>query len=186
MCPMPRPTITAEDVLRCDSPWRDYEIFDGLPMLREPCGGWADAVSLGISGPLRAFVRERDLGWTVASSQGFLLARGPDRMLAPDGAFISKERLPKLPRSGFIPMAPDFLIEVRSPTDSWEAVVEKCGVWLAHGARCAWAIDPDRFTVAIFRPGEAPEILRRTGTADARPALDGFTIELTDVFSSLE
>jgi Uma2 family endonuclease len=186
MRPMPTPKITAEDVLRCESPWRDYEIWDGIPMVKEPCGGWSGAVGTGVVVPLGVFVKRHELGWTFGGDQGFLLARDPDRMLAPDAAFVSKERLPKLPRRGFIPMAPDFAVEVRSPTDAWEAVVEKCGVWLAHGAQCAWAIDPERFTIAVFRPGEAPEILTRTGAADARPALDGFTIDLGDLFSGLE
>ena len=185
MQPMPTPSISAEDVLRCDSPWRECEIWDGLPMVRSPSGGWAEAVGSRVIGPLEGFVRERDLGWVFMSSQGFLLAREPDRMLASDGAFVSKARLPQVPRRGFIELAPEFLIEVRSPEDTWEAVVEKCGVWLAHGARCAWAIDPERATVAVFRPGAVPEVLRQTGTARADPALDGFELALPDLFAGL-
>ena len=185
MHPMPAVHISAEDVLRCDSPWREYEIWDGLPMVRAPSGGWAEEVGSRVVVPLGSFVRGRHLGWVFMSSQGFLLARGPDRMLASDGAYVSKRRLPKLPRQGFIPLAPDFLIEVRSPGDTWEAVVEKCGVWLAHGARCAWALDPERATVAMFRPGVAPEVLRGTGTASAAPALEGFELEVADLFSGL-
>ena len=185
MHPMSTPPITVDDVLRCDSQWRECEIWDGVPMVRSPSGGWAEAVGSRVIGPLNAFVREHDLGWVFMSSQGFLLARDPDRMLASDGAYVSSARLPKLPRRGFIELAPDFLIEVRSPEDPWEAVVEKCGVWLAHGARCAWGIDPDQAKVAVFRPGVAPEVLRGAGTARADPALDGFEIALVELFAGL-
>lgn len=182
---MPALHISVEDVLRCGSPWRDHEIWDGLPMVRSPSGGWAEEVGSRVVAPLGGFVRERHLGWVFMSSQGFLLARNPDRMLAPDGAYVSRRRLPKLPRRGFIPLAPDFLIEVRSPEDSWEGVVEKCGVWLAHGTRCAWALDPEHATVAVFRPGVAPDVLRGTGIASAAPPLEGFELNVVDLFSGL-
>ena len=120
------------------------------------------------------------------SSQGFLLARDPDRMLAPDGAYVSKERLPRVPTRGFIEMAPDFLIEVRSPDDSWESVVEKCRVWIAHGAGCAWAIDPLTHTLAEFRPARPPVVHRDpVAVACADPVLPDFTVSVADLFADL-
>ena len=107
---MTRTRITAEDVLR-GGPWSEYEIWDGIPMVREPSGGMSDAVAARVVGPLLHHVRTKDLGWVFLSSQGFLLARNPYRMLASDSAFVSKQRLPKLPRHGFVPLAPDFCIE---------------------------------------------------------------------------
>jgi len=110
-------SITAEDVLRRGSPWREYEIWDGVPMVCEPSGGRAEVVGAYVVYELTRFVRSQrretgPLGWVVMSGQGFLLARDPDRLLASDGAFVSRKRLPAVPRRGFIEMAPDFLIEV--------------------------------------------------------------------------
>jgi len=186
MGPVSAPAITAEDVLRHGSPWRACEIWDGLPMVREPSGGWSEAVGARVIVRLGAHVEAADAGFVFLSSQGFLLARDPDRLLAPDGAFISKERLERIPRRGFIELAPDFLIEVRSPEQSWEETVEKCGVWIAHGARCAWAIDPERKRVAVLRPARAPEVLRGTGRASADPALPEFGIDLATLFGGFE
>ena len=67
--------LTAEDVLHANSPWRECELWDGLPLVREPSGGRAEVVGARIVGPLILYVRERDLGWVFLSSQGFLLAR---------------------------------------------------------------------------------------------------------------
>lgn len=177
--------ITAEDVLRRNSPWRECEIWDGLPMVREPSGGRAEALGMRIMGPLHLHVRERALGWTFMSSQGFLLARDPDRMLASDGAYVSTERLPEIPTDGFVPLAPDFLIEVRSPKDTWEQTVEKCGVWIAHGAGVAWAVEPLARKVAVFRADGTSEVLEGEGTASAAPALPDFQVDLEDLFEGL-
>jgi len=177
--------ITAEDVLRRGSPWRDCEIWDGLPLVREPSGGWSDTVAARVVGPLVIHVRERDLGWVFLSSQGFLLARKPDRLLAADGAYVSKTRLPSIPRRAFVPLAPDFALEVRSPRDSWEATVEKCGIWIAHGTGVAWAIDPDASKVAVFRADGTSEVCEGTGTVDAAPVLPDFSLAVADLFRGL-
>ncbi len=177
--------VTAEDVLREGSPWRDCELWDGLPVVREPSGGWAEEVSSRVAVPLGVHVRERQLGWLFLSSQGFLVARRPDRLLASDTAYVSRARLPLLPRQGFIELAPDFLIETRSPRDSWEATVEKGGVWIAHGVPCVWAIDPLERVVAVLRPGEPPCVHRGTGRISAAPALPDFHMSLDELFEGL-
>lgn len=177
--------LTAEDVLRANSPWRECELWDGLPMVREPSGGQSEVVGGRIVGPLFLHVRERDLGWVFLSSQGFLLARRPDRMLASDGSYVSKARLPTVPKRGFVPMAPDFAIEVKSPDDTWEETVEKCGLWIAHGAIVVWAVHPDAHKVAVFRANGESEVLSRDGLASAEPALPGFAVELSELFDGL-
>lgn len=177
--------ITAADVLRPGSAWRDCEIWDGVPMVRDPSGGASDMVGLRVMGPLYTYAETHDLGWTFMSSQGFLIARDPDRLLAADGAFVSRSRLESVPKGSFIELTPDFLIEVRSPKDSWEAVIEKCGIWIAHGAACVWAIDPLTKTVAVLRPGRDPVVLRELGRVDAEPAVPGFTVELSRLFAGL-
>ena len=172
--------ITIEDVLAPDSPWRDCELWDGAAVLCEPSGGQAGHVAANILATLTARVRELDLGWTFTSEQGFVLARGPDRLLAPDVSYVSKARLERIPERGFIEMAPDFCVEVRSPTDSWEKTVNKCGIWVAHGVPVVWAVDPLERTVAVMRSEDDVEVLREKGTASAAPALPEFALPLTE------
>ena len=154
-------------------------------MVREPSGGEAEAVATLVVSALSTHVRTRRLGRAFGSSQGFLVARDPDRLLAPDGAYVSAKRLPELPRRGFIEMAPEFLIEVRSPEDPWEGVLAKCGVWIAHGAACTWAIDPFAKKVVELRPATSPVIHVGDGTASASPVLPAFTMSVAELFSDL-
>lgn len=174
--------ITAEDALIQDSPYRRCEIWDGVAIVKDPSGGQASHVGVNVLVPMTLHVRERGLGRTFASEQGFVIARNPDRMLAPDVSYVSSARLPELPERGFIELAPDFLVEVRSPTDSWEKTVHKCGLWIAHGVPVAWAIDPLTRTVAILRGEEDVRVLRGEGTASAAPALPEFELPLDEIF----
>ncbi len=178
--------ITAADVLREGSPWRDCEIWDGIPMVREPSGGWAASVASRVDIELGVHLKGRDLGWSFGSEQGFLVTRDPDRLLAPDCAYVSKARLPKIPVRGFVPLVPDFALEVRSSTDRWEATIEKCGIWIAHGAKVVWAVNPDPRQVVVFRPGQEPEIATATGTVTAAPALPEFHLDVAELFEGLE
>jgi Uma2 family endonuclease len=182
----PTRLVTAEDLLRPDSPWRNCELWDGVPRVCEPTGGWSDEVALRVMGPLGAHVRARGLGWVFASSQGFLLARDPDRVLSPDGAYVARARLPTLPYQGFTPVVPDFALEVRPPTDAWVRTVEKCGIWIAHGAGVVWGIDPRAKSVVIFRPAEDPRLLGPDDVADAAPVLPGFRLPVVDLFRGLD
>lgn len=186
MEPMPDVRITVEDVLAAESPWRDYEIFDGIPMVCEPCGGRSSATAVKVATRLGIFVERDDRGWCFGADQGFLLRRSPDRLLAPDAAYVSRDRLAEIPREGFVELAPDFVLEVRSPTQSWEATIATCGIWQSHGVACTWAIDPLSRTVAVFRAGRDPQILRGEGTADGAPALEGFTIDVAALFASFD
>ena len=174
--------ITAEDALQPGSPYRNCEIWDGAAIVKEPCGGHASAVSVRLIVPLATHVRAQGLGWVFSSDQGFLIARNPDRLLGPDTAYVAKGRLVEIPKLGFIELAPDFVAEVRSPDDSWEQTVQKCGIWIAHGVRVAWAVDPLTRTVAILRGDREVEVLRGQDTASAAPALPDFTLPLDDIF----
>lgn len=182
---MVRGYVTAQDVLRPGGRWRDCELWDGVPRVREPSGGWAELTGVRIVARLEAHARARDLGWVFMSSQGFLVARDPDRLLAADGSYVSKDRLPTVPRRGFVPLAPDFALEVRSPADTWEATLEKGGIWIAHGSQIVWAVDPEAARIAALRPGIPPEILVSTGELNLAPVLPGLTIRLGDVFAGL-
>jgi Uma2 family endonuclease len=180
----PRRLVTAEEVL-AGGRYRDCELWDGVPAVREPTGGWADRTAARIIARLSAWVDGRGLGWVFASSQGFLIARDPDRLLSPDTGFVARARLPTLPARGFVPMAPDLAIEVRSPTDTWGGTLAKARVWIGAGVPVVWAVDPDSRTIVVLRPVGNPAILRPGDEADAEPVLPGFRLPVATVFEGL-
>lgn len=179
----PPPLLTARDLLaRPDLYKHNCELWDGVLQVRDASGGEGELVTGRIAEPLLRYVRERRLGWVTLSSHGYQVARNPDRVLAPDAAFVSAERLPVHPKRGFTPMAPDFAVEVISPSDTCEARVAKAGVWLAHGARVVWVVDPDAREVIVFRPLVPPEVVGRGGRVSAAPALPRFRLAVARLF----
>lgn len=97
--------------------------------------------------------RQTKLGKTFSSSAMFTLPDGSKRMS--DASWISNERyhrLSKKERQSFARIAPDFVIEVRSPSDSLEELKEKMtGAWIANGVRLAWLLDPASHTAWVYR-----------------------------------
>jgi hypothetical protein len=72
---------------------------------------------------------------------------------------------------------------VRSPHESWEQVVERGGVWIAHGAKVVWAVDPPTRRVVVLRGGRPPLVGGPGDVVDAAPALPGFRLAVDDVFA---
>jgi len=177
--------VTADDLLEGRAPSDHSELWDGTLLVGEPSAGWAGYVGTNVAFSLERHVRERRLGWVFPAEQGFLLRRNPDRVLAPDIAFVRADRLPEIPEAHFIPLAPDFLVEVRSSHDSWIGTIEKCGRWIAHGVPVVWAIDPRKRVVAVFRPLASPVLVGLDGIVDAAPALPDFRMPVREVFRGL-
>ncbi len=178
--------LTAEDLLRPGNPYPKHsELWDGTLYAAEPSGGAAEFVGTRIAIALGNHVADRGLGRVFGSNQGFYVARAPDRVLAPDVAFVSYASLPTLPWRGFIERAPDFVVEVRSPDDSARALHAKAGVWIGHRVPVVWAVDPWERSVTVYRPGEDPADVRESGVVDARPALPAFQVSLVDVFADV-
>ena len=181
--------LTAGELMaRGDRSARD-ELWDGVLLVRSPSGGAAEVVAMRVARHLFAHLEghpEAPRGWVTGSSQGFLVARDPDRVLSPDVAFTTRARLGALPARGYFPCAPDLAVEVRSPEGTWEATVEKCGIWIAHGVAVAWAVDPEARRVVVFRPRRDPLIGGPGQEVDAEPLLAGFRVRTDDVFVDLD
>jgi Uma2 family endonuclease len=118
----------------------------------------------------------------ASEGAGFHVRRNPDRVLSPDGAFVSAARLAVAPEQGFCPLAPDFVIEVRSPRDSWLETVKKGGIWLAHDVALVWCVDPPAKRVVAFRQQGPPEVVGAGGVLRAHPVLPRFRIKVSDLF----
>jgi len=111
-----------------------------------------------VNGDLVFWNRRHKLGMTFSPSTMFILPDGEKRMA--DAAFITHERLKKLPATEwtkFARVVPDFIVEVRSPTDKLEDLKAKISnVWIANGVRLAWLIDPVGQRAFIFQPDTEP------------------------------
>jgi len=154
----------------------DVEI---MPPARGPTG-YRNA---GITAQLWTWALRNGTGAPFDSATGFILPNGAVR--APDAAWVRLSRLEELTeeqQEWFLPLCPDFAIELRSPSDRLRAAQVKMQEYIANGATLGWLIDaPDR-RVYVYRPGAAVERLDEPTTLSGDPELPGFVLDLTHVW----
>ena len=131
---------------------------------------------------LERFVEPRGLGETFVET-GFLITRAPDTVRAPDVALVLADRLPDgdLPRAYF-PFAPEIAVEVVSPSDTPSAAHERALMWLDAGSPLVWMLFPDSRSVTVYRADGEIFTLGEDDVLDAAPVLDGFSVNVSDLF----
>jgi len=136
-----------------DPDGRRMELRDGRVSYMPPPGEEHADVAFNLLQTLSAFVASRGLG-KVRNDLGFQIRSGPDRVVAPDVAFIATSQLtPGRNRSGAVPGAPALAVEVVSPTDRDADIAEKVEEYLAAGSTRVWVVRPRLRTVTVHRPG---------------------------------
>ncbi len=135
------------------------------------------AVELGI------WNKQTKLGKGFDSSTGFKLSNGKD--VSPDVAWIKKERWDSLTSEQqykFAPIAPDFVIELRSPSDNLKPLQEKMEEYIENGVKLAWLIDRKQGKIFIYRPGQVVEELDHPQTLNGEDILPGFVLDLREIW----
>lgn len=142
--------------------------------------GWRDS---RLNLRLAIWAETEGTGLTFGSSTGFTLPNGAIR--SPDASWIRQERwnaLTKEQRVGFAPICPDFVIELRSPTDRLSELQAKTEEYIDNGARLGWLIDPIDKRVYVSRPGQPVEILDDPMTLSGDPVLPGFVLHVQELW----
>jgi Uma2 family endonuclease len=136
--------------------------------LTQRLGNWADADGTGLA---------------FDSSTGYILPNGAKR--SPDASWVSRERLEALnpDPTRFLPMAPDFAVELRSANDELKTLQKKMQEYIDNGVRLGWLIDPQNQRVEIYRIGQEIEVLQSPTSLSGEEVLPGFMLDLTDILS---
>jgi Uma2 family endonuclease len=113
---------------------------------------------------------------------GFVLARNPDTVLAPDVAFISTERLPKN-SSGYLEIAPDLAVEIVSPGNTPGEIERKVAIYLRSGVEQVWIVYPEEREVVIHAPSGPPSVYLEHDQIDGGSLLPGLNLRVTDIFT---
>lgn len=159
-----------------------WELVDGVLWLVSPPGGEHGGCIDNLHFALGSHVRARQLGKLFAAETGFLIARNPDTLLAPDIAFITQERVPRpLPR-GWLQTVPDLIVEVVSPPDRIGEVIEKVGKWLEAGVRLVWVVYPAWRSVQVHRLAHEVRLLGESAFLEGDDVVPGFRMQVTEVF----
>ena len=131
---------------------------------------------------LKYWAKNNKTGKVYESSGGFILPNGAVR--SPDASWILKERLERLSekqRQGFINICPDFVIELRSTSDSLTKLKAKMTEYMENGASLGWLIDPSKGKVYIYRQNRDVEILEKPKTLSGENLLQGFKLDLSEI-----
>lgn len=175
--------MTAEELFRLPDDNCRNALVRGELQRMAAAGFRHGAVIMNVAGPLSQHVKAHGLGVVCGAETGFVLARDPDTVLAPDIAFVRRERIPAsgLPAT-FWEGAPDLAVEVTSPGDTRREVADKVASWLAAGTRLVWVVDPKRAAVTIHEPGARPRRLAGSDVLDGAPLFSGFRLLVADIF----
>jgi Uma2 family endonuclease len=156
---------------------------DGELIIMAPTGWGTGNKNAEISGQLWAWNRQRELGKVFDSSTGFRLLNGADR--SPDASWVSKDRLEASnpDPTKFLPLAPDFVVELRSESDTLKPLQTKMREYIENGVRLGWLIDPKNQRVEIYRPEQEVEVLESPGSLSGEELLPGFRLDLSPLWA---
>ena len=175
--------MTAEELLNMPKDGYRYELVRGVLKKMAPVGHTGGFYELRIGRLLAVYVDANLLGRTYGGNTGFLLEQDPDYVLAPDAAFVRRERVEEVgERPGYFPGAPDFVAEVISPTDRYADVYAKVGEWLNAGALMVVVVNPRARTAHVHTPAGVIE-LTEADTLDGGDVVPGWRLPVADIFA---
>lgn len=179
----PASRMTAEQLAELpDDGWR-HELIEGELHTMAPAGWQHGRVSLEIGRQVANYVKQHALGECFGAETGFVVARDPDTVRAPDVAFVRADRVPPAEQTGFSDVVPDLVVEVVSPSDRSSDVTKKALFWVGAGVRLVWVVDPLARVVAVHRTGDVIGLLQGDDAVlSGEDALPGFTARLGDIW----
>ena len=178
-------TVSPEhfDQLCRDNPDLRLELTkDGELIVMAPTGGESSRRNLDLAVEVALWNRQTNLGQVFDSSCGYDFTAMGGGKLSPDVSWIEQSRLPGVEIIGFIPIVPDFVIELRSPTDNLKPVQEKMQEYQRLGVKLGLLINPQRQQVELYRPGQEPQVLVSPTAIDCGEVMPGFVLELSRIW----
>ena len=156
---------------------------EGVLEIMPPAFGISGNKNGQITLQLGNWSNQDDTGVFFGPTAGFTL---PNRAIrAPDASWVLRSRLAALSdedKNRFIPLCPDFVVELRSTTDRLSVLQAKMAEYIANGARLGWLIDPIARRVYVYRPNAPVEVLDAPDTLSAEPELAGFALNLAPIW----
>ena len=174
---------TAGQLLAMPDDGNRYELNQGVLVMMSPAGSEHGSVAGNLFGELFNHVRSLNLGRTYAADTGFRISSSPDTVRAPDAAFVSHERLATIePTDGYLPLAPDLVVEVVSPNDSSSAVESKAKQWLDAGTKIVLVADPANQSLRVYRDKSQIQVLEAGQVFESGDVCKNWRLSVNDVF----
>lgn len=154
----------------------------GELVIMAPTGGETGRQNAEMTFQFKLWNKQTQLGEVFDSSTGFILPNGANR--APDVAWLTKSRWNSLTvaqKEKFIPLSPDFVLELLSPSDSLKNTQAKMREYMENGSRLGWLINRKRQEVEIYRPGKPVEVVQFSQSLSGEDVLPGFILNLQEI-----
>lgn len=176
--------LTADDLLRLYGEGVRGELIRGVLCETMSTGRKHGLIVGKLTYSLGAIVYPQGLGSVMASDSGVLLEREPDTVREPDIAYFSVDTMPLGDDSdGYADVIPDLVVEVVSPSDTWQSVHDKAMMWQSFGVRLVWVAFPDERMVNVYSPDGAMFTLNESDTLDGGDVLPQFSCAVRDIFN---
>ncbi len=159
----------------------------GEIIIMAPAGGSAGSGETTLTQIFANWCEKDGVGEIFGSSGGFILPNGATR--SPDISWVRGERLDALTDEDwdrFLPLCPDFVLELRSPSDSLIRLKKKMEEYRDNGAQLGWLLDPKTHCVFIYRPGQEVGMRENPESLSGEPLLKGFTLDVPAVWRAIE
>jgi Uma2 family endonuclease len=155
---------------------------DGELIIMPPCGGGTSDRNAELTMQLRSWSKADGRGTAFDATCGFIL---PNRaMVSPDAAWVAHARLNDLTedqREKFLPLCPEFVVELRSRTDRLRALLEKMQEYMENGAQLGWLIDLFERRVHVYLPNQEPQVLESPASVSGEGPVTGFKFDLRPI-----
>ena len=172
-----------EDFCALNSELRIEQTAAGELIITPPVNSEGSHQNFNLYVPFAVWAERTGGGKFFDATGGFRL---PNKaMRSPDVSWITQERLDRMTSAdwqSFMPLCPDFVLELRSRTDRLPELQAKMAEYIANGARLGWLIDPLKKQVFVYRPDAPVEHLQNPTTLSGEPVLAGFTLDLARVW----
>lgn len=158
---------------------------EGDIVVMAPTGALTGARNIRLAAQVSTWADRDGTGRAFDSSTGFVLPNGATR--SPDVAWIQRARLAGLTaeqKEKFLPLCPDFVIELRSPSEALATLQEKMREYVANGTQLGWLIDPVQRHVHVYRADGTVEHLHGPTRLSGEPVLPGFGLDLTPIWAA--
>lgn len=183
---LPETPMSDDDLVRFCAANDDLRVeraANGEILVMTPAENNTSLRNTAIISALDAWAIRDGRGYAFDSNTGFTLPDGS--MLGPDAAWVQASRwdaLSERDKDRFSPICPEFIVELRSPSDRLPELEAKMEQWIANGAELAWLIDPERQVVAVYRPGDQPEIHHRPALVHGDGPVEGFDLVMNRIW----